>query len=40
MLVLLRYSGEMVNQEFEIVIAIAAILVGVTFLWIAKTQPD
>lgn len=30
----------MVNQDFEIVIALAALLVGFTFLWVARSQPD
>ncbi len=30
----------MVNQEFEIVIAMAALVVGIAFLWIARSQPD
>jgi hypothetical protein len=30
----------MVNQEFEIVIALASLAVGILFLWLAKTQPD
>jgi len=30
----------MVNQEFEIVLAFAAILVGVGMLWLARSQPD
>jgi hypothetical protein len=30
----------MVNQEFEIILALAAILVGVGMLWLARSQPD
>ena len=30
----------MVNQEFEIVIAFAAIVVGITFFLVARSQPD
>ena len=30
----------MVNHEFEIMIAFAALVVGVAMLWIARSQPD
>jgi len=30
----------MVNHEFEIMIACAALLVGVGMLWMARSQPD
>jgi|GEM_PF-1551713 len=30
----------MVNHEFEIILAFAAILVGVGMLWLARSQPD
>jgi hypothetical protein len=30
----------MVNHEFEIILALAAILVGVGMLWLARSQPD
>lgn len=30
----------MVSHEFEIVIALAALAVGIAFLWVARTQPD
>jgi hypothetical protein len=30
----------MVNHEFEIMLALAAILVGVGMLWLARSQPD
>lgn len=30
----------MVSQEFEIVVALAAIAVGVAFLWVARTHPQ
>lgn len=30
----------MVNHEFEIVIACAALIVGIAMLWFARSQPD
>jgi hypothetical protein len=30
----------MVNHEFEIVLALAALLVGLGMLWLARSQPD
>lgn len=30
----------MVNQEFEIAIALAAIVVGIAFFWVARTHPQ
>ena len=30
----------MVNHEFEILIATAALIVGLGMLWIARSQPD
>lgn len=30
----------MVNQEFEIILAFAAIFVGIGMIWVARSQPD
>ncbi|CAO1654717.1 hypothetical protein NYA22BAC_03078 [Parasphingorhabdus sp. NYA22] len=30
----------MVNHEFEIMLALAALMVGVGMLWLARSQPD
>lgn len=30
----------MVNQEFEIVLAFTALLVGIGMFWLARSQPD
>ncbi len=30
----------MVNQEFEVIIAFTALVVGVGMLWIVRSQPD
>lgn len=31
-------GGKMVNHEFEILIALTALVVGVAFLWIARSD--
>lgn len=35
-----RYAANMVNHEFELLIALASLGVGVIFLWVARHQPD